>query len=37
MHGDKSVQSKISIHFDQNKRPKYGEGLDEQYFLRGVG
>ena len=34
MHGEKFVQAKESIHLDRFKRPKFGEGSGEQYFLR---
>ena len=35
MHGDKSIQSKEYL-FCRITRPKFGEGSDEQYFLRGI-
>ena len=37
MHADKYVQSKKSICFDLISRLKFGEGSNEQFFLRGVG
>ena len=37
MQGGKIVQAKKSIHFDRIKRPNYGHGSGEQYFLSEVG